>query len=154
MSSTTKNSASTADHLAGSSAVPLMNEPSPMPISLKLVIGFFGLGLALDLYTVSLGDVSTGTWIRMAISVGIIGGLLRGNESVRAIVRAFAVLGMLVGAINVIRIVPFFGMGLDSLVVFGLAAGLVAVFGSMFTFWALGREDVEMWMARRSFGPV
>jgi hypothetical protein len=131
-----------------------MNNASPMPTTLKLVLGFFALGLALDLYTVVVDAGSTVTWIRMAVAVGIIAGLVRGSESVRAIVRAFAVLGMLVGAVNVIRVVPYIGSGLDSLVAIALVAGGIAVLGSAFTFWVLGREDVEMWMARRSFGAV
>jgi hypothetical protein len=108
----------------------------------------------MNLYTASLGAATTGTWVGMAISVGMIIGLLRGSESVRAIVRALSVLGMLAGAVNVIRLVPYLGTGLDSLVYFGLAAAVFALVGSMFTFWVLGREDVEMWMARRSFGPA
>lgn len=129
-----------------------MNEPSPMPITLKIVIGFFGLGLALNLYTASSGEVSTAMWIGMAISVGIIIGLLRGSESVRAIVRALCILGLLVGVVSVIRLVPYLGMGLDSIVYFGLASAAFGLVGSMFSFWVLGREDVEMWMARRSLG--
>ncbi len=125
-----------------------------MPLTLKLVIGFFGLGLAMNLYTASFGAATLGTWIGMTISVGVIIGLLRGSESVRAIVRALSILGMLVGAVSLIRLVPFFGMGLDTLVLFGVAAGVFGLGGSVFTFYALGREDVEMWMARRSFGRV
>jgi len=125
-----------------------------MPISLKVVIGFFLLSLAFDGYTAVSGEATTVTWIRLAVGVGIIVGLLRGSESVRAIVRAFAVLGMLAGAVNVIRIVPYIDTAPSSLVVLGLAAACFALFAAMLTFWVLGREDVEMWMARRSFGPV
>ncbi len=131
-----------------------MNDAPPMPVTLKCVLGFFGLGLALNLYTATSGAATTGTWIGLAISIGLIVGLARGNESVRALVRALSILGLLAGVVSGIRLVPYFGMGLDSLVLFGFFAAGLAVVGSVFTFWALGREDVALWMARRTLGSV
>lgn len=125
---------------------------SAMPTVLKVVIGFFALSIAWDLYLVVNGAASTAQWIRMAIGIAVIVGLVRGSESTRAIVRALSVLGMLGGAIILLQMIPLLGAAPASLMIFGLAAALLAVLGSLFSFWALGREDVEMWMARRSFG--
>lgn len=129
-----------------------MEASNPMPLTLKIVIAFFALSIALDLYTVVMDAGTTTQAVRIAIGVGVVLGLLRGSESVRAIVRVLAVLGMLGGVIAVLRIVPYVSMLPSSMVVLGLGAGVLAVFGSIFTFWVLGQERVEMWMARRSMG--
>jgi hypothetical protein len=125
---------------------------SAMPTVLKVVIGFFALSIAWDLYLVVNGVASTAQWVRMAIGIAVIVGLVRGSESTRAIVRALSVLGMVGGALTLLQMIPLLGAAPLSLMIFGLAAALLAVFGSLFSFWVLGREDVEMWMARRSFG--
>lgn len=136
-----------------SHAIAIMNTTnSAMPTLLKVVIGFFALSIAWDLYLVVNGAAGTAQWIRMAIGIAVIIGLLRGSESTRAIVRALSVLGMLGGAVMLIRLIPVLGAMPASLMVLGLGATLLALLGSAFSFWALGREDLEMWMARRSFG--
>jgi hypothetical protein len=136
-----------------SRAIAIMNTThSAMPTLLKVVIGFFALSIAWDLYLVVNGAAGTAQWIRMAIGIGVIVGLVRGSESTRAIVRALSVLGMLGGTLTLLQMVPLLGALPASLMIFGLGAALLAVLGSLFSFWALGREDVEMWMARRSFG--
>ena len=141
------------DHSAVSRAIAIMNTTnSAMPTVLKVVIGFFALSIAWDLYLVVNGAASTAQWIRMAIGIAVIVGLVRGSESTRAIVRALSVLGMLGGAIILLQMIPLLGAAPASLMIFGLAAALLAVLGSLFSFWGLGREDVGMWMARRSFG--
>jgi hypothetical protein len=125
---------------------------SAMPTVLKVVIGFFALSIAWDLFLVVNGAASTAQWVRMAIGIAVIVGLVRGSESTRAIVRALSVLGMLGGALALLQMIPLLGAAPASLMIFGLAAALLAGLGSLFSFWVLGREDVEMWMARRSFG--
>jgi hypothetical protein len=136
-----------------SRAIAIMNTThSAMPTLLKVVIGFFALSIAWDLYLVVNGAAGTAQWIRMAIGIGVIVGLVRGSESTRAIVRALSVLGMRGGTLTLLQMVPLLGALPASLMIFGLGAALLAVLGSLFSFWALGREDVEMWMARRSFG--
>lgn len=124
---------------------------SPMPTSLKIVIGFFGLGCCWDLYVLTTGLGSTIEWVRLAIGIAIIVGLVRGNDSVRAIVRGLCVLGVIGGVIVTLRLVAFIGSGPASLVIPGLAAGVLAIAGSLFTFFVLGQERVETWMARRAF---
>lgn len=125
---------------------------STMPVLLKVVIGFFALSLCWDLYLVAGGAANTTEWIRMAIGVAVIVGLVRGSESTRAIVRALSVLGMIVGTLLVLRMIPLLGAAPAGLMILGLGSALLAALGSLFSFWALGREDVEMWMARRSLG--
>ena len=65
--------------------------------------------------------------------------------------RGLSVLGVIGGVIATLRIVPYIGSAPSELVFPGLAAGLLAITGSLFTFFVLGQERVETWMARRAF---
>ncbi len=123
----------------------------PMPTALKLVIGFFALSFCFDVWIIVTGAATTAQWVRAAIAVGIIVGLVRGSDGVRAIVRALSILGVIAGVIAVLRIVPFIGDAPMGLLAFGLGAGVLAIAGSLFTFFVLGLESVQTWMARSSF---
>ncbi len=124
--------------------------PKEMPTKLKVVLGYYGLSILLDAYMLTLGGDQTRTWIRMAIGALVIAFLLRGSDSVRAIVRGFAALGVIFGIVVVLQGVSI-GSSAGTLV---LVLGTFATCMSAFTFWALGQEDVQVWMATRTFNRV
>lgn len=126
--------------------------PTHMPSKLKAVLAFYVLSLGLDLWTLSKDTSVTQTWIRLAIGVLVIGFLLRGSDSVRAIVRFFAGLGIVLGAVIVLQALAL-GVG-TTLGMITLVLGLFAFGSNVFTFWALGQDDVQLWMATRTFRRV
>ena len=127
------------------------DETTSMPTALKIVLGFFALSLCFDGYALATGVGSTVQSVRIVIAVCIIIGLLRGSDSVRGIVRGLSILGTIGGVIGVLRIAPYVADAPFELVATGLGAGVLAIVGSLFTFFVLGSLGVETWMARRAF---
>ncbi|MBX7079587.1 MAG: hypothetical protein K1X88_10400 [Nannocystaceae bacterium] len=128
-----------------------MNQTSAMPMTLKILLGLFAAGLCFDAYLLSAMGGGTGVWLRVALTLGAMIGLLRGSESVRALLRAIAVIGFALAAFSLVRMIPVMQIS-PSLAMVGVVAGAIMLVHAGFMFWTLGREDVELWMARRSFG--
>lgn len=126
--------------------------PKHMPAKLKVVLGSYALSLALDGYMLTLGGDQTRTWIRIVIGVLVIAFLLRGSDSVRSIVRGFAALGVVFAVVVVLQAVSLGASTTAGSVL--LVVGVVSLCMSAFTFWALGQEDVQVWMATRTYGRV
>ncbi|MCX4242682.1 PH domain-containing protein [Paraliomyxa miuraensis] len=121
-----------------------------MPTKLKAVIGIYLASMVLDGLWLLQDSSATKVWIRLVIGALVVVFLLRGSEGMRSIVRGFAALGILFGGITVLQAVSL-GLG-DTVGLIVLATGLFGVAMSAFTFWALGQEDVQAWMASRSLG--
>ena len=126
--------------------------PEHMPTKLKVVLGFYALSMLLDVIMLTQNGGETRTWIRIGIGALVIGLLMRGSEGMRTLVRGFAVLGALAGVVVLLQTVSIGVSGLLGMLV--LAIGLFTTIASVFTFWALGQEDVQVWMATRTFGRV
>lgn len=126
-----------------------MSNPSAMPVTLRIVLVLFAVSAAFDVWVLAAGDTSTIQWIRLAVAVGAMLGLWRGSESARVVVRALAVLGILGVVIQAIRLAPVLRV-VPSLGVPAMIGLVVALLGCVYTFWALGREHVLVWMARRA----
>jgi hypothetical protein len=126
--------------------------PKHMPAKLKVVLGYYALSLALDGYLLTLDSSATRTWIRIVIGVLVIAFLLRGSDSVRSIVRGFAALGVVFAVVVILQGVAI-GMATTA-GTFVMITGIVALCMSAFTFWALGQDDVQLWMATRTYGRV
>ncbi len=117
-----------------------------MPTKLKVVIGIYAASLCLDGYMLTLDSSATRTWIRMAVGVLVIALLLRGSEGMRSVVRGFAVIGVILGLVVVVQ-----GAMVATPV---LAVGVGTVVANAFTFWALGQQDVQVWMATRGLARI
>lgn len=151
MSSTTPVERSGVRRFPRSAAVIGMSQANAMPLTLKILLALFGVGLCFDAYLLSAVGGSTALYLRMALTLGAVVGLLRGSESVRALLRALAVVGFAAAAFTLVRMVPVLQIS-PSLAMLGVIAGAIMLVHAGFMFWTLGREDVEMWLARRSFG--
>jgi hypothetical protein len=126
--------------------------PKHMPSKLKAVLVLYVLSMALDAWVLAQDPESTRTWIRLAIGGLVIAFLLRGSDSVRAIVRGFAALGIVFGTVILLQAFTL-GVG-TTLGTVTLLLGLFACGSNVFTFWALGQDDVQVWMATRTFQRV
>ena len=126
--------------------------PKQMPTKLKIVLGYYVLSTALDGFMLTLDSSETRTWVRLAIGVLVIAFLLRGSDSVRSIVRGFAALGVVFAGVLVLQGVAI-GPGTTAGAIV-LVTGIFAACMNAFTFWALGQDDVQLWMATRTFSRV
>jgi hypothetical protein len=126
--------------------------PKHMPSKLKAVLVFYVLSMGIDLWVLTQDTTATRTWVRLVIGVLVIAFLLRGSDSVRAIVRGFAALGIVFGAVIVLQALSL-GVG-TTLGLIALLTGAFAFGSNVFTFWALGQDDVQLWMATRTFKRV
>lgn len=118
-----------------------------MPTALKVVVGFQLLGILADVYTVATGAGTTTVYARLAIGIALVAALLRGNESARAVVRFFAVIGVIGSVVMLLQGLQL-GMG-HALGMVALGTGALGLVANLYTFWALGRDDVHTWMATR-----
>ncbi len=126
--------------------------PLSMPTKLKVVIASYVVSMAIDGWMLSLDTSATRVWVRLAIGALVIAFLVRGSDSVRGIVRAFAALGVVFGVVILLQALA---LGMSSTAgMIALGAGSFAVGMNAFTFWALGQDDVQTWMATRTFGRV
>lgn len=126
--------------------------PTHMPTKLKVVIASYLVSMAFDGWMLSLDTSATRVWVRIVIGALVIAFLLRGSDSVRSIVRGFAALGVVFGVVIVLQALS---LGLGSTAgLLTLGAGSFAVGMNAFTFWALGQDDVQVWMATRTFSRV
>ena len=107
-----------------------------MPGKLIAVVVLLGLGIALNLITMSL--------LSVALGVALLVGILVGNDGVRRFVMILAWISLVMG-----------GFALVLFVTAGSSLGVIfAAFGvaqNVFLIWALKQDDVRNWMFKTAF---
>jgi hypothetical protein len=107
-----------------------------MPGKLTVVVVLLGLGILLNLISMSL--------LSVAFGVALLVGILAGNDGIRRFVIALAWINLALGAFGLVMVLS----AGDSLVL------MLAVFGvaqTLFVLWALMQEDVREWMFKTAF---
>lgn len=126
-----------------------------MPTFLKALIGLLAVGIAFDLVMSLVGGGSATIWVRLGLGVGCIIGLVRGHEGIRTALQGLAGVGIVIGAIAVIRVLALSpAVPMSGLLMLSIAAASLSLLISGFMFWVLGRHDVQAWMLRRSVGAI
>lgn len=121
-----------------------------MPVKLIVVIVLLGLSLLLDLYGLS-EEGGAITYIRIALNIALLAGLLRGQEWARGLAMVMAILCLIGGGMLLIQLVVvgslaflFPALGYIAYVTFGL----MLVYGT-FLLWTMSQADVQEWLASR-----
>jgi hypothetical protein len=122
-----------------------------MPTKLIVVIVLLSLSLALDLYTLTAPDASATGYVRIALNIGLLYGLLSGQEWARMLAKVTAIL-TLIGA--GLLLIPLLMLGQFAFAIPGLAIlafatiGLAFVYGG-FLLWTMNQVDVQEWLMAR-----
>ncbi len=111
-----------------------------MPGKLKIVMGLYAISVVLNI-------INQG-WIAAVIGILIIAGLLKGNNVVRIVVIVLSVLGLVVYVLGALGLAAILAVGVgDALLpLLSIVFGLVS---SIFTIYALTRQDVKDWMLNK-----
>ncbi len=123
-----------------------------MPGLLRVLIALLAVGAAFDLI-MALQAGATASWVRLALGVGCILGLMRGSEGVRVVLRGLAGIGVLIGGVGLFQAVILASrVPMSGLVALAVAVTVLGLAVSIFMFVVLGRHDVQSWILRRSVG--
>ncbi|MCA9612910.1 MAG: hypothetical protein H6722_06800 [Sandaracinus sp.] len=124
-----------------------------MPGKLKVVLGIYAINVILNILNSS--------WISAIIGVAIMALLFKGSDTMRKVVIVFAVIGLVFSVLGLLGIGALLavlsaaggeatgGMG-D--VIIALASIIFGLVGSIYTIWALTRQDVKDWMLAKAAG--
>lgn len=128
-----------------------MSTPQSMPTKLIVVLVLLCLSLASDLYNLG-GETSSATdYIRIVLNLGLLYGLLRGQEWARVLAKVTAVLSLVGGGL---LLIPALMLGSLAFAVPELgillfaSIGLMLVYGG-FLLWTMNQIDVQEWLAAR-----
>ncbi len=124
--------------------------PQAMPGKLVVVFILLSLSLALDLYTLT-GDGGASNWLRIALNIGLLVGLLRGQEWARMLAKITAVLSLIGGGLLLVSLLALGNAGfvIPSLAIIAYATvGLTLVYG-VFLLWCMNQPDVQSWLMSR-----
>lgn len=129
-----------------------MSKPA-MPVKLIVVIVLLGLSLVLDLYNLQDPQTGgTGNYIRIALNIGLLYGLLRGQEWARVLAKVIAILGLITGGIALIGLLSLSGvlpLGSNLMIVLYVSLGYVLAY-SVFLLWCMSQHDVQDWLMSRN----
>jgi len=127
-----------------------------MPTKLIVVLVLLSLSLANDLYGLT-GDTSGATdYIRIALNLGLLYGLLSGQEWARVLAKVTAVLSLIGGGLLLIPVLMLgqLAFAVPALAVLMFATiGLMLVYGG-FLLWTMNQIDVQEWLAARKLQDV
>lgn len=121
-----------------------------MPTKLIVVIVLLSLSLALDLYGLT-GDGGASGYVRIALNIGLLYGLLSGQEWARMLAKVTAILTLVAAGL---LLIPLLMLGQLAFAVPALAVmafvtiGLAIVYGS-FLLWTMNQVDVQEWLISR-----
>lgn len=128
--------------------------PQSMPTKLIVVIVLLSLSLALDLYGLTglAGEPGGATgYVRVALNIGLLYGLLTGQEWARVLAKVTAILTLVAAGL---LLIPMLMLGqlmfaIPSLAILAFASiGLAIVYGS-FLLWTMNQVDVQEWLMAR-----
>lgn len=129
-----------------------MPTPPAMPAKLIVVIVLLGLSLALDLYNLSGSAGATSNYVRIALNLGLLVGLLRGQEWARMLAKISGVLSLVGGGILLVQLLALgdAAFAIPSLGTFAYASvALILVYG-VFLLWCMSQQDVLDWLMSRT----
>lgn len=126
-----------------------------MPVKLLAALILLALNLLVDLSTIADGvAVSTATYVRVALGLFLIAGLIRGSEAARTLALFVAVINLLAGALLLFQ----YGSSLSiAAALFGIKIYFMIaapfVFGA-YLLWCMKQEDVKTWLYKRAYGKL
>ncbi len=122
-----------------------------MPVKLIVVIVLLGLSLLLDLYGLS-EEGGAVTYVRIALNIALLAGLLRGQEWARGLAMVMGILCLIGGGMLLIHMVVLGSLAflIPALGYLAYATiGLMLVYGT-FLLWTMNQADVQKWLAART----
>jgi len=119
-----------------------------MPWMLRVLVVVLGVQMVIDAAALAVAPSADGLgWgaLGLAVDLVVVGGLVRGREGMRRLVRIAAAFGVAYDALAIAR---WLGTMPHAEVSAGVLAGALFA-GSLFVYWALGHRDVQAWMFER-----
>jgi len=121
-----------------------------MPIKLLVVLVLLCLNLANNLYNLSSALAGTADYVRIALNIGLLVGLLRGAEWARVLAKVTAILTLVAGVLTLLSLAALSSLLPPGGMVFLYAMiGLALVYG-VFLLWCMSQPDVQEWLASRA----
>lgn len=126
-----------------------------MPVKLLAALILLALNLLVDLSFIADGvGVSTATYVRVALGLFLIAGLIRGSEAARTLALVVAGLNLLAGTLLLFQ----YGSSLSlAAALFGVKIYFMIatpfVFGG-YLLWCMNQEDVKTWLYKRAYGKL
>lgn len=121
-----------------------------MPVKLIVVIVLLGLSLLLDLHGLK-EEGGAITYVRIALNIALLAGLLRGQEWARGLAMVMAILCLIGGGMLLIHLVVLGSLAflIPALgYIAYVTVGLMLVYGT-FLLWSMSQADVQAWLAAR-----
>lgn len=125
--------------------------PKAMPIKLVVVIILLSLSLALDLYGLTGASGGAGNYVRIALNLGLLFGLLRGQEWARMLAKVTAILSLVGGGILLIQLLALGQLAflIPSLAYLAYATVILTLVYGSFLLWTMNQNDVQEWLMAR-----
>lgn len=121
-----------------------------MPIKLLVVLVLLCLNLANNLYNLSSALAGTADYVRIALNIGLLVGLLRGAEWARVLAKVTAILTLVAGVLTLLSLAALSSLLPPGGMVFLYAMiGLALVYG-VFLLWCMNQSDVQDWLMART----
>jgi hypothetical protein len=122
-----------------------------MPVKLLVVIALLGLSLLLDLYSVTGMNGGAVGFIRIALNIALLAGLLSGKEWARSLAKVTAILCLIGGGILLIQLLQLGALAfvIPSLGYFAYALVALSLVYGVFMLWTMSQDDVQAWLAAR-----
>lgn len=134
----------------GGVCIRAMSSPQSMPTKLIVVIILLSLSLALDLYSLT-GEAGASGYVRIALNIGLLYGLLSGQEWARMLAKVTAILTLIAAGLLLIPLLMLgqLAFAVPALAIMAFASiGLAIVYGS-FLLWTMNQVDVQEWLMAR-----
>ncbi len=121
-----------------------------MPIKLLVVLVLLCLNLANNLYNLTSELAGTADYVRIALNIGLLVGLLRGAEWARVLAKVTAVLTLVAGGLTLLSLAALSSLlPAGGMVMLYAMIGLALVYG-VFLLWCMNQPDVQEWLASRA----
>ena len=121
-----------------------------MPIKLLVVFLLLALSTVLDVKSLADGDPFQGNtlYLRLALNLFLVIGLIRGMESARTLARVVGVLSLLGGTLLLFTAGPFLALFGSTMYVF---IAMPIIYGG-YLLWCMNQDDVKAWLYKRAYG--
>ena len=121
-----------------------------MPIKLLVVLVLLCLNLANNLYNLTSELAGTADYVRIALNIGLLVGLLRGAEWARVLAKVTAVLTLVAGGLTLLSLAALSSLlPAGGMVMLYAMIGLALVYG-VFLLWCMNQSDVQDWLMART----
>lgn len=123
-----------------------------MPVKLIVVIVLLGLSLLLDLYNLTGTSGGAVNYIRIALNIGLLAGLLRGQEWARGLAKVTAILCLVGGGILLVQLLALGALAflIPTLGYVAYATVCLTLVYGVFLLWTMNQADVQEWLASRT----